>query len=1451
MSQLGKSDKYVSNLEEIFDLDLLDQLTLAFDRVFYTTKYPDVVEAGFEPLEHYLQFGWREGRNPSPDFSTDYYLGANPDITDADTHPFIHYVTRGKAEGRPGVPSAEGASEIGLAPGMDFEMAAEMDAIRDSFDADFYLSQYPGVAEAGLDPLKHYVQLGWREGRNPSPDFSTDYYLGAHPDIAQADINPFMHYVTQGKAKGWSGRPAADAVTEPQLPPELVADMDAIRDSFDADFYLSQYPGVAEAGLDPLEHYVQLGWREGRDPSPDFSTRHYLEANLDVAISGVNPFVHFLTQQQTEAADVPDPEPIKAPVEIDAGASEARHEDCWAIEEDFDKEFYLSSFLLEDRPEDPVDHYLKVGWKEGRDPTPWFSSRHYLSENADVAAVGMNPFMHYCIVGKNEGRPVTKLGRQADGDVYEAHALAVAPGPDFEDFDPKIGIGRRKRAKVLAYYLPQFHPIKVNDENWGTGFTEWRNLPRAMPRFMGHIQPRIPRDLGCYDLVESDVMRSQIEMAKAAGIHGFCFYHYWFDGERVLEAPMERMLADPSLDFPFCLMWANENWTRTWDGSEKEVILGQKYREEDDIPLIDDLARHMKDPRYIRIGDRPLFFLYRPGHIPGARERMDTWRDVFRDRHGLDPLIFNAQAFGDNDPREFDLDGAIEFPPHKILSDAPDVSSSMAFFDTKYTGNVREYDAVVQVACEDPTPDFPLIRTVFPSWDNEARRPGRGTIVAHSTPDKFAEWLDWAITYSETNPIYGEPIVCINAWNEWAEGAYLEPDVHFGSAYLNTVSRVVHGTYGAEFTETASNKPKMLLVGHDTLAFGAQKLITRIGETLTRHFGYEVTFVILDSNTHGDSFETTTATMSKIGSVIFADQFEGDDAALAQSLAAQGYSAAITNTTPSGKLAPALRAAGFRIASLIHELPNLLKSYNLEHPARMIAENSDHVIFPAEIVQQGFEDIASDIANVAEIFPQGLYNTSVLDIAPGDGGLRAELGLKAKTKIILGVGFADLRKGIDRFISAGLSLCDAHDDIAFLWVGSPGGEATTWFQPEIDASGLGDRVRILGHREDIARFFAAADAFYLSSREDPFPSVVLEALACGLPVIGHEGCGGCDTLIRTHGVLVPHNNPMGITDAILSAISRRNPRAADARRAEIEQNYNFSNYVFGLAQRLAPNLPKISAVVPNYKYEDYIGARLHTVFEQTTPLYEVIVLDDCSPDGSVAEIERTAEAAGRLIDLHINETNSGSPFPQWRKGVELAKGDYIWIGEADDLADPTFVARVIDQMQQAGSVLGFTDSNQIDEHSLPMGDSYKPYVNQIEDGAFDRAFDMDGPEFLARFLAVKNVILNVSGVIFHRETLLEAFDAVGDELYTYNVAGDWRLYAEICARKDSRVSYIPDALNTHRRHRISVTHALKVEKHLAEIETMHSMIRSRIKLSEKTRALQDGHFDQCKKHLTA
>jgi len=556
-----------------------------------------------------------------------------------------------------------------------------------------------------------------------------------------------------------------------------------LRSQFDSEYYKSQNPDVVKSGADPLTHFMEFGWKEGRDPNDWFSTQYYLKTNPDVEAQNVNPFLHYLQFGQDQGR-----RPTFNYSTEDNLVSEA-----------FDVSYYkIQNPDVEKKDIDPLKHFLETGWKEGRDPNDWFSTRYYRKANPDVENLNINPFLHYLQFGQAEGRrpapPKADLAKR----IFQERSKATAKGPYFEPLNSAIGLNRTPLAKVLAYYLPQFHATPENDAFWGEGFTEWNNVARGQPRFAGHVQPVIPRDLGFYNLDDPEVMRKQIEMAAAAGIHAFCFYYYRFGGHRVLEKPIEHMLQDPTLDFPFVLMWANENWTRAWDGLEKDVLLQQDYSAENDVGLVDDLARHFVDSRYMRIGDRPLFFIYRPGQIPNAAAVIANWRSLFMQRHNLSPLIFMVQGFGDNDPTLYGLDGAIEFPPHKICQDQPVITGTVDLLDPDFAGYVLRYDDVIGRATAEPVPDFPLIRTTVPHWDNEARRPGNCLVMHGSTPTKFEAWVRQSVVFAREHPVHGEAIVAVNAWNEWAEGAYLEPDVHYGGAYLNALSRAVHGVPALE-----------------------------------------------------------------------------------------------------------------------------------------------------------------------------------------------------------------------------------------------------------------------------------------------------------------------------------------------------------------------------------------------------------------------------------------------------------------------------------------------------------------------------------------------------------------------------------------------------------------------------------------------------------------------------
>ena len=278
----------------------------------------------------------------------------------------------------------------------------------------------------------------------------------------------------------------------------------------------------------------------------------------------------------------------------------------------------------------------------------------------------------------------------------------------------------------------------------------------------------------------------------------------------------ERFLDDRSIDIPFSLMWANENWTRRWDGAESEVLISQDYRPDDDEKMAAEFARHFQDPRYIRVQGRPLLMIYRPGLIPEPARTVSRWREIFKTQHGEDPILIMAQSFTDIDPMPYGMDGAIEFPPHKLTQHMPPINASLEYLDSEFTGHVYSYDEVVRTSLDEPAPTYPLIKTAVPSWDNDARRQGTGLCITGSSPAKYEHWLGRLGEIARKKPFFGEPIVCVNAWNEWCEGTYLEPDLHYGSAYLNATARAVAGL------SRRTAVPRLLLIGHDAFPSGAQ-----------------------------------------------------------------------------------------------------------------------------------------------------------------------------------------------------------------------------------------------------------------------------------------------------------------------------------------------------------------------------------------------------------------------------------------------------------------------------------------------------------------------------------------------------------------------------------------------------------------------------------------------------
>lgn len=408
------------------------------------------------------------------------------------------------------------------------------------------------------------------------------------------------------------------------------------------------------------------------------------------------------------------------------------------------------------------------------------------------------------------------------------HAFKVAQNAHSDQFAGPIVEPLRlapDAPKVVAFYLPQFHPIPENDAWWGRGFTEWSNVAKAQPQFVGHYQPRLPADLGYYDLRVREVMARQVSLARDAGVAAFCFHYYWFDGKRLLEAPIEAYLADPSLDLPFALCWANENWTRRWEGDEDDILIGQNHSPEDDAAVFRDMARYMADPRYLRIGGKPVLVVYRPDLLPDPAATARLWREQARGLGLGEITLYATTAFGFSDYAGCGFDGVIDFPPHGI--EVAEITGRVQRLHDGFYGQVYDYGGVVEAklkALSAADPGF--VPGVMPGWDNQARKPGGGKVFHNAEPALYQRWLAGALAHAQGARPPGEALVFVNAWNEWGEGAYLEPDRWFGHAYLHA-TRAAMAPYAHRVT-----------ADHPIVAQAAKTFRRRAGTAILLHLYY-------------------------------------------------------------------------------------------------------------------------------------------------------------------------------------------------------------------------------------------------------------------------------------------------------------------------------------------------------------------------------------------------------------------------------------------------------------------------------------------------------------------------------------------------------------------------------------------------------------------------------------
>ena len=586
-----------------------------------------------------------------------------------------------------------------------------------------------------------------------------------------------------------------------------------------------------------------------------------------------------------------------------------------------------------------------------------------LSIKRDGVKGTIRKIVHYMHKKKSakKDNPAIKIGALFCESEYQENI-------DFSKYDPEI--------KVIAFYLTQFYSIPENDKWWGEGFTEWTNTRKAIPRFDGHYQPREPHDdFGYYNLLDIETIKKQIDLAKQHGIYGFCFYYYWFSGKRLLEKPLDLFLEHPELDINFCLCWANGNWTRTWDGCDKEVLIQQNHSAEDPYNFIDDIKKYIADKRYIKIDGEPIILVYTPSQIPDVRDVFDIWREQAK-KNGIGGIrIWICKTFG-HTAASLDIidkvDGEVEFPPHGLPIYHPIEIEGKS-------GSIYDYKEVVNAVDEQFEKERagnnrslpPVYRTAMPGWDNTARRGLSGwTSYAGFSLRYFYTWVKLIIDEAKTKNTRDGHSVFINAWNEWGEGAYLEPDTQYGYANINTLSKALFG-----FSFKGKGVKKIIFVSHDAFNAGAQLLAINIIRQIKEAFGYDVYTVLKSGGTLIDDFRALSA------DIIILDEDKTDLKIWIKSV---NTVKAICNTVVSGDILHQLTEYGITCISLIHETEEEIRQYSCEANLRFIAEDAARIVFSSEYTRKGNEKITLIPKEKAIVHSQDYFHNSVEENADFD-----------------------------------------------------------------------------------------------------------------------------------------------------------------------------------------------------------------------------------------------------------------------------------------------------------------------------------------------------------------------------------------------------------------------------------------------------------------------------------